>query len=61
MDLDSKQNPPLDGVTFRELFRIADEIAQMGVNILCCQKVVHPSIRKFLERKVWKFYVLNAS
>eukprot|EP00112_Aurelia_sp_Birch-Aquarium-sp1_P009842 Seg2134.4 transcript_id=Seg2134.4/GoldUCD/mRNA.D3Y31 product="McKusick-Kaufman/Bardet-Biedl syndromes putative chaperonin" protein_id=Seg2134.4/GoldUCD/D3Y31 len=51
LDLEGTRNSPLDDVTFRELFRLADEILKMGVNILCCQKVVHPSVRKFLERK----------
>jgi len=42
---------PINDVTFGAIWRLVESFVSAGVDIVCCQKVVHPSVRKYLEEK----------
>ena len=42
----------IDDVVYNTILQVVDSIVAADVKILCCQKVVHPSIKKRLEEKV---------
>ena len=37
----------------RHLLDLADELERLGVDVLFCQKCVHPKMKLHLQKKVW--------
>ena len=42
----------VDDLTYDQLLSLGGSVVANGVRLLFCQKVVHPSLRRYLENKV---------
>ncbi len=47
------------GMVFAEIFKICDAIIKAGGKLLLCQKVVHPSVRKYLKTNVSAWFLIT--